>query len=577
MSSEQPPSGPNGSTLSTRYAVWAELESAREQWRSTSLIEEFDRNPERAKQLSATSNHLFLDFSKTHLNPQVLSQLCTLAEQAGLRDAMHSVFSGDHYNHTEHRKVLHSALRSPNTNTDEEKAVQETLAKMSKFVSDVHSDTWSGFSGKPITDVVNIGIGGSDLGPRMVTAALAPFHLSHTKVHFVANIDGADLSQTLARLEPQTTLFIVASKSFTTLETLENSLSAKQWLLDAGCESADIAKHFVAITANISKAVEFGITEDNLFPMWDWVGGRYSLWSAIGLPVALAVGMKRFKKLLSGAHQMDVHFRETPFEKNLPVIQALIAFWYAQFWQTNSQVILPYSHVLEFFPAFLQQLDMESLGKGTDRDGNKINYPTGQVIWGTEGTNGQHSFHQLLHQGTQLIPADFIVCKKAQHKLAHHQAHLFACCLSQSQALMTGKTLEQARKELVAGGMTEEQAIRLAPHKIVPGNRPSTTLVMDELTPEALGELIALYEHKVFVLSVLLNISAFDQWGVELGKQLSGPIYTALDKSAAQTTHFDSSTQQLINRFLKKGEKKDSKKGKKKKDKVKKSSKKDKQ
>lgn len=536
--------------LSSRFSNWSTLTGLYQQWQKTTLREQFAANKNRATTFSATSDKLFLDFSKNHIDDDTLNALCQLCDEAQLADAIEALFSGDKINHTEQRQVLHSALRSPDAATAEEKAVQETLAKMAKFVNDVHSDTWVGYAGDAIRDVVNIGIGGSDLGPRMVTAALKPFHLSHTRVHFVANIDGADLSNTLESLNPKTTLFIVASKSFTTLETLENALSARQWMLDAGCNDAGIARHFVAITANIDKAVEFGIAEDNLFPLWDWVGGRYSLWSAIGLPIALAIGMKPFKKLLAGAHAMDRHFQNTPWQKNLPVLQALISFWYSQFWGSTSQVILPYNHLLEHFAAFLQQLEMESLGKSTRRDGTAADYPTGMVIWGTEGTNGQHSFHQLLHQGTRLIPADFIVCKKAQHKLDHQQAHLFACCLSQTQALMQGKSRDEAHKELTGSGLSDTEANTLALHKVIPGNRPSTTIVMEELTPKALGELIALYEHKVFTLSVLLDINAFDQWGVELGKKLSGPIYRALD--GKEDDRFDSSTQQLVDYFLRK-------------------------
>ncbi|MGH1470610.1 MAG: glucose-6-phosphate isomerase [Cellvibrionaceae bacterium] len=546
----------NIAKLSNVYTSWEKLIREQERWRNRTLLEEFESDPNRAAAFSRTFGTFFLDFSKNHLTESSFQLLLTLTQEAKLTERIESLFKGDIVNTTEQRKALHVALRSPNCKTEEEIAVQETLAKMSKFVDAIHTDTWLGFSNQPIKDIVHIGIGGSDLGPRMVTNALQPFHLPHTKVHFIANIDGADIESVLAPLSADTTLFIVASKSFTTLETLENALSAREWLMSKGCEKEDVAKHFVSITANINKAIEFGIAQENLFPMWDWVGGRYSLWSAIGLPIALSIGMKEFKKLLTGANKMDEHFRNAPPQENLPVIQALIAFWYSQFWGASSQVILPYNHLLEFFPAFLQQLDMESLGKSTNLAGEKIDYSTGLVIWGTEGTNGQHSFHQLLHQGTQLIPADFIICKKAQHTLTHQQEHLFACCLSQSQALMTGKGFEQAKKELIDSGTTEEKANELAQHKIVPGNRPSTSIVMNELTPESLGSLIAMYEHKVFTLSVLLNINAFDQWGVELGKQLGTPIHSAIVASKEEQKEkkiseikFDSSTQQLIDLF----------------------------
>jgi len=538
--------------LSDYYSNWEKLVREQERWTDRTLLDEFESDPHRATAFSRTFENLFIDFSKNHLTDSSFQLLLDIAQEAKLSEKIESLFNGDIVNTTEERKALHVALRSPNNESLEEQAVQETLAKMTKFVDKIHTDTWLGFSDEPIKDIVHIGIGGSDLGPRMVTAALKPFQLPHTKVHFVANIDGADIDSILSPLSADTTLFIVASKSFTTLETLENALTAREWLTNNGCKEDGIAKHFVSITANVAKAIEFGIDESNLFPMWDWVGGRYSLWSAIGLPIALSIGMKQFKQLLTGAHKMDEHFRNAPAQENLPVIQALIAFWYGQFWNASSQVFLPYNHLLEFFPAFLQQLDMESLGKSTSLDGNKIDYSTGLVVWGTEGTNGQHSFHQLLHQGTQLIPADFIVCTKAQHKLTHHQEHLYACCLSQSQALMTGKTFEQAKKELVDSGLSEEKANDLAQHKVVPGNRPSTSIVMKELTPESLGSLIAMYEHKVFTLSVLLNINAFDQWGVELGKQLGTPIHKALIASkdgADSEMKFDSSTQQLIDLF----------------------------
>lgn len=535
-------------TLADLYPSWEKLVRERELWNERTLQDAFETDPNRASVFSRSFDEFFLDFSKNHLTESAFQTLITVAQEAQLSQKIESLFSGDIVNKTEQRKALHVALRSPHLESDEEKAVHETLAKMTKLVDNIHTDTWLGYSGKPIKDVVHIGIGGSDLGPRMVVNALKPFQLPHTQVHFVANIDGADIDATLANLSAETTLFIIASKSFTTLETLENSNTARQWVLNQGCDEKDIAKHFIAITTNIEKAKTFGIEEENLFPMWDWVGGRFSLWSAIGLPIALSIGMKGFKQLLSGAHQMDEHFRHAPLPDNLPVIQALIAFWYNQFWQASSQVVLPYNHLLEFFPAFLQQLDMESLGKQVNLSNQPIDYNTGLVIWGTEGTNGQHSFHQLLHQGTRTIPADFILCKKPQHNLEELHTHLVACCLSQSQALLTGKTCEQAKKELLESGMSEKDADELAPHRTVPGNRPSTSILIESLTPENLGGLIALYEHKTFVLSVLLNINAFDQWGVELGKQLSSPIHSALTETNSEKDEslFDSSTLQLI-------------------------------
>lgn len=538
-------------SLNSRFPSWQALNKKRQEWNKKTLADEFRKDNKRAKEFSLSACDLFLDYSKNHIDTETFKLLTQLTEEAELKEKISALFSGKKINNTENRKALHTALRSPQASNDEERAVHDTLEKMAVFAKKIHNEDWRGFTGKPIKNVVNIGIGGSDLGPRMVTAALKPFHLPQLRLHFVSNIDGADIASCLADLAPETTLFILASKSFTTLETLENAKTARRWLKKSGCEGGDIAKHFVSITSNIKAATEFGIHADNIFPMWDWVGGRYSLWSAIGLPIALAIGFDNFKLLLSGAHEMDEHFRSAEAKDNLPVVQALIAFWYNQFWDAQSQVILPYNNLLKFFPAFLQQLDMESLGKGVDRDGNTIDYPTGMIIWGSEGTNGQHSFHQLLHQGNRCIPADFIISKESEYDLENQQEHLIACCLSQSQALLQGKSLEQAKQELLDDGYDEKQTELIAKHKVIPGNRASTTLVMEELSPKNLGALIALYEHKVFVLSVLSNTNAFDQWGVELGKQLSGPIVAALKNQAGDVEELDASTRQLIDRLSK--------------------------
>lgn len=535
-------------SLAQRYSHWSELQAAQTRLRACGIRRLFMDDPQRARHFSASSCGITLDYSKHFLDAATRQLLIETAKEAGLGTAIEGMFDGQPLNNTEGRAALHVALRSPHSRTPEERAVHEALARLTRFVEQVDSGEWLGFTNRPIRDVINIGIGGSDLGPRMVTEALKPFHRSGVQLHFVANVDAADLLESLTRVEPETTLFIIASKSFSTLETLKNSLAARQWLLDAGCPSDALGRHFIASTSRVDKAAEFGIPEGNLFPMCDWVGGRYSLWSAIGLPIALAVGIDHFRALLAGAHEMDEHFRRSEFQSNLPVLLGLLAFWYSQFWQAESWAILPYNALLRHLPAFLQQLDMESLGKGVNREGQAVDYPTGMVIWGSEGTVGQHSFHQLLHQGTRFVPADFIVNRRAQHGLGHHQEQLFASCLSQSQALMDGKTLEQARQELMAGGMSASQAEQLAPHKVIPGNRPSTTLFMEELDPQTLGSLIALYEHKVFVQSVLLNINPFDQWGVELGKQLSAPILEAL-RGQGPADGFDSSTQQLIDLF----------------------------
>ncbi|MEX2366386.1 MAG: glucose-6-phosphate isomerase, partial [Pseudohongiellaceae bacterium] len=391
---------------------------------------------------------------------------------------------------------------------------------MEQFVNAVTEGEWTGYSGRAITDIVNIGIGGSDLGPAMVYQALHPYHLPGISCHFVSNVDPAHLEQTLLGLNPETTLFVIASKSFTTLETSQNANAARQWFLDSHADEKALAQHFVAVSANIDKAVAFGIDQGNIFPMWDWVGGRYSLWSAIGLPVALGIGFDNFHALLKGAHAMDEHFRTAPLMQNMPVIMALLNIWYLNFFAAESQVILPYEQNLHLFPAFLQQLDMESLGKSVKKDGTPVHWNTGAIVWGSAGTNGQHSFHQLLHQGTHLIPADFIASVQTHYDHAEQNQHLLANCFAQSQALMLGKPLQQAITELAAQGLDDASIEALAPHKVIPGNRPSNTIIMASLCPETLGALVAAYENKVYVQSVILQINAFDQWGVELGKTM---------------------------------------------------------
>jgi glucose-6-phosphate isomerase len=511
----------------------------------------FGGNPDRFARFSLNTNGLLLDFSKNHIDTQALDLFNNLAQKAGLKEAIEAMFSGDVINNTEQRPALHVALRSPEDQSENGQVVHQTLKRMTTFVDAVTRWQWQGFTGSPITDVVNIGIGGSDLGPAMVYSALSDFHLDGIRCHFVSNVDPAHLEQTLEDLDQGTTLFVIASKTFTTMETMLNAQSARRWLLDACDDSADntkvLAKHLVAVSTNVEKAVEFGIPADNIFPMWDWVGGRYSLWSAIGLPVALGIGMDNFRALLAGAHDMDNHFRSTPATQNIPVMMALLDCWYQNFFATESRVVLPYSQQLHLFPAYLQQLDMESLGKSVTKEGAPVDVDTGGIVWGSAGTNGQHSFHQLLHQGTHLIPADFIaIAESASSNKEQHQ-QLLANCFAQSQALMDGKSLEAAISELLDRGMSEAEAARLAPHKVIPGNRPSTTLLLDKLSPQSLGSLIACYEHKVFARSVILGINAFDQWGVELGKVLSTGIYNELVNDG-ETSKFESSTNALINR-----------------------------
>ena len=422
--------------------------------------------------------------------------------------------------------------------------MRETLDRMAAFVQAVHAGAWRGATGKPVTDVVNIGIGGSDLGPRMVTDALYDYHSGGLRCHFVANIDRAELDRTLAGLSPETTLFIVASKSFTTLETLRNAESARAWLSGIIAKETDLARHFIAISANVDRAVAFGIDADNVFPLWDWVGGRYSLWSAIGLSIALAVGMDHFNDLRRGAFDMDQHFRTAPVTENLPVLLGLLGVWYGNYWQAGSHAVLPYAQALRLFPDFLQQLAMESNGKSVRLDNSAVDYATSPVVWGSVESNGQHSFHQLLHQGTQMIPVDFIATLHGGADDGHHP-WLLANCLAQARALMTGKSFDTARQELIDQGMAEKEADALARHKLMPGNRPSNIILLERVSPAQLGALIALYEHKTYVQSLLWQINAFDQWGVELGKVMSKQIHAELTGGAADAS-LDSATRALI-------------------------------
>ncbi len=521
------------------------LKAQHKQLNESTLLDLFKENPERAKKFSLKVDGLYFDFSKNHINDDVMASLFSKANMQELPTAIESLFNGEHVNNTEKRAALHTALREPKNDSDISNMVQTALDKMGNFVESVHQQQWLGYTGKAIKSVVNIGIGGSDLGPRMVTQALSAFHHPQLSVHFVANIDGADLEDTLSTVDAETTLFVIASKTFTTLETLNNALSARQWMLDAGCQKNDLQKHFVAISSNIKTAHEFGIAKDNIFPLWDWVGGRYSLWSSIGLPIALAIGMHGFRELLNGAHIMDTHFRQAPVENNMPVIAALLSYWYNHYWGCSAHAVLPYAQRLNRLPAYLQQLDMESLGKRVSKSGDTLTASTGSIIWGAEGTNGQHSFHQLLHQGTRLIPVDFIAVKKPMSSYKDQHEHLLACCISQSQALLQGKTLQQAEQELREQGLSEDDIQQLAPHKVIPGNKPSNTVILDELTPKNLGAIIAFYEHKVYVTSVLLGINAFDQWGVELGKQLGKPLYNALTTKEC-SVEWDSSTIEII-------------------------------
>ena len=537
------------SRLSDKYSVWSQLEQHRETWKTQTLTNLFNEDNNRCARFSVTAAGVELDYSKNHITGETLQLLLELARQADLSGAIKRLLKGEHVNNTEDRPALHTALRHTGApTTPEHQAVAETLERMEKLIAAVHQGEWTGYEGKRITDVVNIGIGGSDLGPRMITKALTPYLSSAVNVHFVANVDGAELTDTLQRLDPASTLFIVASKSFSTQETRENALSARTWMLAAGCPPQELKKHFIAISSRVDKAVEFGIAAENVYPIWDWVGGRYSLWSAIGISIAFAVGMDNFNRLRAGAEAMDKHFAEAPLEKNLPVLMGLLMFWYSEFMGSSTQAVLPYAHHLNLLPSYLQQLEMESNGKSVTRDGKPVDYPTGAIVWGTEGTNGQHSFHQLLHQGTSLVPIDFIATLKGHDDLQHQHRLLFANCVAQSQALLTGRNLETAKTELKAQGYSEEKIAFLAPHKVHPGNRPSNTLIMEQLTPETLGALVAAYEHKVYTLGVLFDINSFDQWGVELGKLLGTHVNIAIETTDIPGD-WDSSTQTLIRRY----------------------------
>ncbi|MBE0439942.1 MAG: glucose-6-phosphate isomerase [Gammaproteobacteria bacterium] len=515
-----------------------------------SMREQFVLDSDRAEHFSLKSGDLFLDYSKNRVTKETMEKLLSLAKAVELPNWIERMFTGQEINNTEGRAVLHIALRN-RSNTpimvdgkDVMLDVNRVLAQMKDFSDKVHSGEWLGFSGKKIVDIVNIGIGGSDLGPAMICDALEPYGIEGINVHFVSNVDGTDLSTTLEKLNPETTLFVVASKTFTTQETLTNAQSARTWFLKAG-QQHDVAKHFVAVSTNAKAVSEFGIDTNNMFEIWDWVGGRYSLWSAIGLPIALYVGFDNFARLLDGGHEMDNHFRTQPLEQNMPVIMGLLGVWYINFFGTQTHAIVPYDHSLSRFPSHMQQLDMESNGKVTNRQGQRLSYKTGPVIWGTPGTNGQHAYFQLIHQGTQLIPVDFVLPVNSHYPEYDHQSILLANGLAQSEALMKGKTAEEVRAELVSEGFEGKELEALLPHKVFPGNRPSNTLIFPKLTPELLGQLVALYEHKVFVQGTVWNINSFDQWGVELGKQLAKAILPDLQSNDEISVH-DSSTTHLI-------------------------------
>ena len=512
----------------------------------------FQQNPNRFNDFSIKRPGYLFDFSKNLIDQETLNLLLKLAEETQLKSAISAMFEGQKINETEDRAVLHTALRDFSDDeilVDGENikpGIKRVLDQMKTFSAKVISGEHKGFSGKEITDVVNIGIGGSDLGPVMVCSALKHYK-TRLNVHFVSNVDGNHIAETLKKLDPETTLFIIASKTFTTLETMTNAASAKEWFLKKGSQD-DVAKHFVALSTNTKSVKEFGIAEENIFEFWDWVGGRYSLWSAIGLSIALAVGYENFEQLLKGANETDTHFRTADFKENVPVIMALLGIWYRNFYGAGTYAILPYSQYLDRFPAYLQQGDMESNGKSVDRNGNYVEYETGPIIWGEPGTNGQHAFYQLIHQGTELIPADFLAYAKSCNKVSDHQDKLLANFFAQTEALAFGKNADEVKTELFATGQSEEEIEKLLNYKVFAGDSPTNSFIFDELTPFSLGQLIALYEHKIFVQGVIWNIFSFDQFGVELGKVLAGKILAELGGENPVNTH-DSSTNGLMNYY----------------------------
>jgi len=503
-------------------------------------------------------DEILLDYSKNRIKMETKKLLLELARECQVSAAVGQLFNGEVINVTENRAVLHTALRNQRSTPvyvdgqDIIPAIKAVQEQMRTFCEKVHRGEWRGYSGRPITDVVNIGIGGSDLGPAMVTEALQPYHVPNTKLHFVSNIDGTDIAETLKKLNPATTLFIVASKTFTTQETMTNAHTARAWLIAAAMEERYIRSHFVAVSTNLEKVTNFGIDPANMFVFWDWVGGRYSLWSAIGLSIALAIGYENFEQLLAGAYAMDRHFRETPSESNIPVILALLGIWYNNFFGAETLAILPYDRYLRRLPAYLQQADMESNGKRVDRNGEVVNYQTGPIVWGEPGTNGQHAFYQLIHQGTKLIPCDFLAPVISHHPIGAHHPILLSNFLAQTEALMNGKSEEEVARELKARGLNGMEIQRQLPFRVFPGNKPSNSIFYRKLTPRTLGALIAMYEHKIFVQGIIWNIFSFDQWGVELGKQLAKKILPELGNNKRINSH-DSSTNGLIRYYKQNG------------------------
>jgi glucose-6-phosphate isomerase len=537
----------------TKSKVWKALKKHHKQLSNRHMREMFAKDPQRFDKFSLEACGIFLDYSKNRITEKTMRLLFSLARQAKVEAWRDRMFAGEKINVTEQRAVLHIALRNRANRPiivdgrDVMPDVNAVLAHMKQFSNAVRDGEWKGYTGEPIADVVNIGIGGSDLGPVMVTEALKPYARPDLRVHFVSNVDGTHIAETLKRVRPATTLFVIASKTFTTHETLTNANSARTWFLQqSGADVSAIARHFVALSTNAKEVAAFGIDTKNMFAFWDWVGGRYSLWSAIGLSIALAIGFENFEALLEGAFAMDEHFRTAPLEENMPVILALLGVWYNNFFGAETYAVLPYDQYLHRLPAYLQQLDMESNGKSVTREGKRVDYSTGPILWGEPGTNSQHAFFQLIHQGTKLIPADFIAPMQTHNPIGDHHAILLSNFFAQTEALMRGKTARDVRAELQASGLPKKEIERLVPHKVFEGNRPTNSLLVEKITPRTLGSLIALYEHKVFVQGILWDINSFDQWGVELGKQLAKAILPELMAAGPVSSH-DSSTNGLIN------------------------------
>jgi glucose-6-phosphate isomerase len=534
--------------------AWKELEAHASDMKKVHLRELFKNDPERFKRFSLCEQDLILDYSKNIITETTMNLLLQLAKDCGLNAAIEAMFNGEKINRTEDRAVLHTALRNFSgqpvitDGADVMPAIQAVLTKMKEFCARIHSGEWKGYTGKKIRYIVNIGIGGSDLGPYMVTEALKPYWVEGIQTYFVSNVDGTHIAETFKKINAEETLFLVASKTFTTQETMTNAHTARSWFLEQAKDEAHVAKHFAALSTNEKEVVKFGIDKSNMFEFWDWVGGRYSLWSAIGLSIALTIGYNNFEELLKGGHHMDLHFRHSSMEKNIPVTLALIGIWYTNFFGSQTEAILAYDQYLHRFAQYFQQGNMESNGKYVDRNGDKVNYSTGPVVWGEPGTNGQHAFYQLLHQGTTLIPADFIAPAISHNPLGDHHVKLMSNFFAQTEALMNGKTGVEVRAELEKAGMNEAQITEILPFKIFEGNRPTNSIMVKKIDPFTLGQLIAMYEHKIFVQGIIWNIFSFDQWGVELGKQLANKILPELLNDEKIEGH-DSSTNGLIGVF----------------------------